>query len=430
MKIGIVSLGCCKNLVDSQNAMSFLAAMGHSFTGNPAAADCIIINTCGFINDAKQESIDTILEMAEYKNERCRYLVVMGCLVQRYRHELEKELPEVDLFISIDEYKNIEKIFEDFFNSRMIRDKDIILATEPYTAYLRIADGCSNRCAYCAIPLIRGDYKSVAMEDILAEAKRLCEIGVKEVNIIAQDTSRYGIDLYDRLMLPELLKKLNELDFTWIRILYLYPDEITDELLDTMASLDKVLPYFDIPVQYGNDRMLTLMNRRGTVEEIKEIIRKIREKFEKPVLRTTMIVGFPTETDDDFNDLIEFVKEIRWDRLGAFTYSREEDTTSYEMQPQVDEQTASERLDTLMSIQQQIAAENSAELIGEELDVLIEAKDGIQNIYLGRSRYSAPDGIDGQVSFTSDKTLSVGEFVRVKITGSSIHDLEGYAVLD
>ncbi|MBR0138094.1 MAG: 30S ribosomal protein S12 methylthiotransferase RimO [Erysipelotrichaceae bacterium] len=425
MLIGLVSLGCCKNLIDTQNAMSFLQAMGHEFTDKPERAECIIVNTCGFINDAKQESIDTILEMAQYKEDRCRYLVVMGCLVQRYREDLEKELPEVDLFISISEYGRLPEIFGKLFNTRINAPKKLVLATAPHTAYLRIADGCSNRCSYCAIPLIRGDYKSRPIEEIIEEAKQLKDLGVKELNLIAQDTSRYGIDNYDKLMLSELLKELNELEFDWIRILYMYPDEITDELLDTMASLDHVLPYFDIPVQYGNDRMLKLMNRRGSASHIKEIVAKIRSRFEDPVLRTTLIVGFPTETEDDFNDLMEFIKETRWDHMGAFVYSREEDTTSYDMQPQVEPEVANKRLERLMALQQQIVAEDNRKLIGKTLDVLIEGKDGLRNIYEGRSKYHAPDGIDGHVRFESDKSLKIGEFVKVMITEANVYDLHG-----
>ncbi len=425
MKIGIVSLGCCKNLIDTQNAMSFLQAMGHEFTDDPQDAECIVVNTCGFINDAKQESIDTILEMAQYKEERCRYLVVMGCLVQRYRNDLEKELPEVDLFISIDEYGHLPEIFGKLFNARINAPKKLILATDPHTAYLRIADGCSNRCSYCAIPLIRGDYRSRPMEDIIEEAKQLRKLGVRELNLIAQDTSRYGIDNYDRLMLSELLRQLDVLGFDWIRILYMYPDEITDELLDTMASLEHVLPYFDIPVQYGNDRMLKLMNRRGSARHIREIVGKIRSRFEDPVLRTTLIVGFPTETEEDFNDLLQFVRDTRWDHLGAFVYSREEDTSSYDMQPQVPAETANRRLEKLMALQQQIVAEDNRKLIGRELDVLIEGKDALRNIYEGRSRYHAPDGIDGHVRFESPKPLKTGEFAKVRITEANVYDLHG-----
>ena len=429
MKVGIVSLGCSKNLVDTQNALSFLKASGHTFVDDPSLAEAIIVNTCGFINDAKQESINTILQMAQFKDSGLKYLIVMGCLVQRYKGELIKELPEVDRFISIDEYKNLAEIFNEVLHSQTKNDPETIIATYPHTAYLKIADGCSNRCAYCAIPLIRKDYKSLPMEDLLKQAKELESLGVKELNIIAQDTTRYGIDLYGRLRLSDLLEELNKLDFTWIRILYMYPDEITDELLDKMSKLDKVVPYFDIPVQHSSDRLLKLMNRRGNKEHILSVIRKIREKFADPILRTTIIVGFPTETDDDQKDLLEFVKEVKWDRLGAFTYSLEEDTPSYNMEPKVSEQTAQERLSELMKLQEKIAKENNQRFIGQRLKVVVETQDSVRlDHYEGRAAQHAPDDIDGHVRFTSDKELYLGDFVEVLITSVDSYDLFGQTI--
>lgn len=429
MKVGIVSLGCSKNLVDTQNALSFLKASGHTFVDDPSLAEAIIVNTCGFINDAKQESINTILQMAQFKDSGLKYLIVMGCLVQRYKEDLIKELPEVDRFISIDEYKNLAEIFNEVLHSQTKNDPETIIATYPHTAYLKIADGCSNRCAYCAIPLIRKDYKSLPMEDLLKQAKELESLGVKELNIIAQDTTRYGIDLYGRLRLSDLLEELNKLDFTWIRILYMYPDEITDELLDKMSKLDKVVPYFDIPVQHSSDRLLKLMNRRGNKEHILSVIRKIREKFADPILRTTIIVGFPTETDDDQKDLLEFVKEVKWDRLGAFTYSLEEDTPSYNMEPKVSEQTAQERLSELMKLQEKIAKENNQRFIGQRLKVVVETQDSVRlDHYEGRAAQHAPDDIDGHVRFTSDKELYLGDFVEVLITSADSYDLFGQTI--
>lgn len=429
MKVGIVSLGCSKNLVDTQNALSFLKASGHTFVDDPSLAEAIIVNTCGFINDAKQESINTILQMAQFKDSGLKYLIVMGCLVQRYKEDLIKELPEVDRFISIDEYKNLAEIFNEVLHSQTKNDPETIIATYPHTAYLKIADGCSNRCAYCAIPLIRKDYKSLPMEDLLKQAKELESLGVKELNIIAQDTTRYGIDLYGRLRLSDLLEELNKLDFTWIRILYMYPDEITDELLDKMSKLDKVVPYFDIPVQHSSDRLLKLMNRRGNKEHILSVIRKIREKFADPILRTTIIVGFPTETDDDQKDLLEFVKEVKWDRLGAFTYSLEEDTPSYNMEPKVSEQTAQERLSELMKLQEKIAKENNQRFIGQRLKVVVETQDSVRlDHYEGRAAQHAPDDIDGHVRFTSDKELYLGDFVEVLITSVDSYDLFGQTI--
>ncbi|MDO4378915.1 MAG: 30S ribosomal protein S12 methylthiotransferase RimO [Erysipelotrichia bacterium] len=426
MKVGIVSLGCCKNLVDTQNALSFLKASGHTFVDNPAEADAIIVNTCGFINDAKQESINTILQMAEYKKEKLQYLIVMGCLVQRYKADLEKELPEVDCFIAIDEYKNLPEIFNKILKSKTQYKCETIIATYPHTAYLKIADGCSNRCAYCAIPLIRKDYRSVPMEDLLKQAKELEKMNVKELNLIAQDTTRYGIDLYGKLCLADLLTELNKMNFTWIRILYMYPDEITDELLDTMSKLDKVVPYFDIPVQHSSDRLLKLMNRRGNKQHILSVIQKIREKFEDPILRTTIIVGFPTETDADFAELLDFVKEVKWDRLGAFTYSLEEDTPSYTMEPKVSEETAQKRLAELMKLQEKIAKENNQRFVGQTLKVVVETQDSIQSDrYEGRAAQHAPDDIDGHVRFNSQQSLNIGDFVDVTITSADSYDLFG-----
>ena len=429
MKIGIVSLGCCKNLVDSENCMTFLKAAGHTFTDNPRQAEVIVVNTCGFINDAKQESIDTILQMADYKNDNCKYLIVMGCLVQRYRKELEEELPEVDLFISIDEYKNLETILNDFLGSKTIKPYDVVLATSEFSTYLRIADGCSNKCAYCAIPLIRKDYKSVPMEEILQQAKKLQDIGVKELNVIAQDTTRYGKDIYDRYALGELLSELDKMDFKWIRVLYMYPDEITDELLDTMSKLKNVVPYFDIPVQHGNDRLLSLMNRRGNKQHILNTIKKIREKFDEPILRTTYIVGFPTETGEEFEELLQFTEQVNWDRMGAFAYSLEEDTTSFDMEPKVDEDVAQNRLQRLMELQERISFNNNQKYIGKTIEVLVETKDGVRaNLYQGRSWMSAPDEIDPHIRFTSDREIKPGEFVMVKVTSAKAYDLAGEVV--
>ncbi|MGI6608414.1 MAG: 30S ribosomal protein S12 methylthiotransferase RimO [Erysipelotrichaceae bacterium] len=430
MKIGFISLGCCKNLVDSQKAMSLLKAGGHTFVENPRVAEAIVINTCGFINAAKQESIDTILQMAGFKDYNLKYLIVMGCLVQRYRKELEKELPEVDLFISIDEYNDLEKILNDFLNSKTIETPEMVLTAGNYSAYLKIADGCSNKCAYCAIPLIRKEYKSVDFQQVIRQAKELEAIGVKEINLIAQDTTRYGIDLYGKYRLADLLYQLNKMDFYWIRVLYMYPDEINDELLQAMAVCDKVVPYFDIPIQHGSDRILKLMNRRGSKKQIKETVEKIRKRFENPILRTTIIVGFPTETDDDFNELIEFIKEIKWDKLGAFTYSLEEGTASYKMEPKVDKNTADQRLEELMLIQEKIAQSNNEKYINKIMEVLVEGRDSLdKNLYQGRSYCNAPDDIDGHVRFTSSREIEIGEIVSVKIESVNIHDLFGKVVI-
>ncbi len=426
MKIGLVSLGCSKNLIDTQNALSFLKASGHVFVSDPKKADVIIVNTCGFIESAKQESINTILEMADYKEYRCKKLIAMGCLVQRYRRELEEELPEVDRFISIDEYRNMEQILNEELASETVCQREIVLATEPYTSYLRIADGCSNHCTFCAIPLIRGKYQSVPFEEVLENARQLEAIGVKELNIIAQDSTMYGKDLYGRLRLHELLAELNKMDFHWIRVLYMYPDELYDELLDAMASLDKVIPYFDIPSQHGSDRILKLMNRRGRHQQMLDTARDIRKRFEDPILRTTVIVGFPGETDEDFEELMSLTEQIRWDRLGAFAYSREEGTGAYRLPDQVDEKTAQKRLDALMSRQAEISLENNRRYVGRTIEVLVERKKSFNSPYWqGRGWMHAPDDIDGHVFFTSPAELQPGQFVRVRITGAEMYDLYG-----
>lgn len=425
MKVGIVSLGCSKNLIDSQTAMKYLVRQGHEFTSDPKEADAIIINTCAFINDAKQESIDTILQMADYKLGKCRKLIVMGCLAQRYKQELEEEIPEVDRFISIDEYRDLEQILTNELKTVKKQPCDIILATSPWSAYLRIADGCNNRCAFCAIPLIRGKYVSEPMENILEEARRLETIGVKEINVIAQDTTKYGLDLYHRLMLGELLTELNKMNFHWIRVLYMYPDQLNDKLIDTIASLDKVIPYFDIPVQHGSDRLLKKMRRMGDSQRIRSIVRTIREKFEDATLRTTVIVGFPTETKEDFKELYDFVSETKWDHLGAFKYSLEENTAAYDMHPRIADRISESRHHKIMTLQQKISQSNAERYLNTVQEVLVEEKDALRNIYIGRSRHHAPDDIDGHIRFTSDREIELGSFVNVIIDEVNAYDWKG-----
>lgn len=429
MKIGFISLGCCKNLVDSEQIMGLLKASGHQIVSDPKAAEAIIINTCGFITSAKEEAINTILEMAEYKEEHCKKLIVTGCLPQRYKKELIEEMPEVDRFISIEEYPHIGEILSEVLNEKVNHaygKEDRVLSSYPWMAYLKIADGCDNRCSYCAIPLIRGSYRSVCMEDLVDEARLLAERGVKELVLIAQDTTRYGTDNYGKRRLLDLLKEINKIEgLHWIRILYMYPDEIDDELVVGMKELDKVLPYFDIPVQHGNDKMLKLMNRRGSKESILRTIALIREYYEMPVLRTTMIVGFPHETEKDFNEMLDFVEEVKWDRLGAFTYSLEEGTKGYEMDEQVAEEVKEKRLEILMSLQEKIAQQNSEKLIGKTLEVLVEKHDSLTHQYKGRSIFSAPDGVDGEVIFHTQQNIPCGSFVQVKITSALSHDLIG-----
>ena len=408
--------------------MKYLAKQGHSFTSEVREADVIIVNTCAFINDAKQESINTILEMADYKEYNCQKLIVMGCLAQRYRNDLEKAIPEVDRFITIDEYGKLEEILSKEIEPEGSFAEQPILATKPWTAYLRISDGCNNRCAFCAIPGIRGRYKSVPMEDLLKQRKQLEQLGIKELNLIAQDTSRYGYDIYHENRLLDLLRELNNMDFHWIRVLYLYPDLITKQFLLEMKKLDKVLPYFDMPVQHGSDRLLKAMRRITDSTKIRELTADIREVFPDATLRTTVMVGFPSENREDFKQLINMISEVKWDHLGAFKYSREENTEAYDMKPVVAAKTKQNRLDKVMTLQRHINAETTKRYIGQEMEVLIEGKDAIKNLYIGRNRTQAPDDIDGHTIFTADKYLETGTFARVRITAIRGYDMYGEAV--
>ena len=427
MKIGYISLGCAKNLVDSEYIVGLFDDPFFEYESDLSLCDAIVINTCGFILSAKQETIDTILEIAEYKDKNLKKLIVTGCFVQRYYDECIKEFPEVDLFVKIDDYKQLPQKLSELFDHKMIHSygKTRKLANNNYSAYLKISDGCDNRCAYCAIPLIRGNCKSYTIEENVAEAKRLLDLGVKELNVVAQDTTYYGKDLYGEYKLKDLLIELNKLNFKWIRILYMYPDEIDEELLITMSKCQRVLPYFDIPVQYGNNVILRMMNRRGSVSLIKEKISLIRKYFKNAVIRTTMIVGFPYETDETFKDTLDFVNDIKFDSLGAFTYSREEDTSSYDMNEQVDDDLKDKRYVELMSTQKKIVDKINETRIGNEYDTLIERYESLFDRYVGRTYMSAPDGIDGVVYIKTDKELKIGEFYKVKIIYSKDYDLIG-----
>lgn len=422
MKIGFISLGCAKNLVDSEHIIGLFDDPFFEIESNPKKCDAIVINTCGFIENAKQESIDTILEMAELKKDRLKYLIVCGCLSQRYYDDCVKEFPEVDLFVRIADYPNLDKklakLFNHDFNSYYGHKRKLI--TKDYSAYLKIGDGCNNCCTYCAIPLIRGKYYSFPIDEVVNEAKRLYESGVKELNVVAQDTTTYGKDINSSL--AELLRRLDQIDFKWIRVLYMYPDEITDELLEVMKNSKHVLPYFDIPVQYGNDEILKKMNRRGSVKLIEERVDKIRSIFKDAIIRTTLIVGFPYETEDTFNDTLRMVEKCKFDSMGAFTYSREEDTKAYDM-PQVDEEDANRRYNILMETQQRINFELNKNRVGNTYTVLIERYESLFKRYVARSYMSAPDGVDGVVYIKSDKTLDIGSFVDVKITDFKGYDL-------
>ncbi len=432
MKVGFISLGCSKNLVDSEKMMGMLRQGGHELVSDPQEAQAIIINTCGFINPAKEEAIATIFKMAEYKKYNCEKLIVVGCLAQRYKEVLEAEIPEIDAVIGISEYAHLHERLEELLGGNHLVSYgkcERLVSSKPWTAYLKIAEGCSNCCTYCAIPLIRGGNVTFPIEKIVEEAKNLAKDGVKELVLIAQDTTKYGVDLYGKRALLDVLKKVHEIEgLHWIRVLYMYPDEIDDELIEGMKKLPKVLPYFDIPMQHANNRMLKLMNRRGTKEEVLELVSKIRKTFDDPTLRTTFIIGFPTESQADFDELLQFVEDIHWDRMGAFTYSPEEDTPAFDMVQDVAEEEKERRLGILMKRQEEISLANQQKRIGTTMEVLVEAQDGLTGKYRGRGANSAPDEVDGIVIFTSEQPIELGTFVDVKITKALPHDLIGEAV--
>jgi ribosomal protein S12 methylthiotransferase len=435
LKAAIVSLGCSKNLVDSEVMVQSILDDNYEMTGDASSAEVIIVNTCGFIEGAKQESIDTILEMAEYKNSgKCKVLIASGCMAERYKEELMKELPELDAVIGTGDYKDItEVIRKTLQGEKVVRyghqelvDIDKLprrISTFGASAYLKIAEGCDNRCSYCIIPALRGRYRSRRMEDILEEADMLVKSGVKELNIIAQDITRYGSDLYGRRRLSELLKELAAIEgIEWIRLLYSYPDEFDDELIETIAAEEKICRYLDIPIQHSSNNILKKMARRSSKEKILTLIEKLRKRMPDIILRTSLIVGFPGETEDDFNELYEFVREVKFNRLGVFTYSREEDTAAYDLPEQVEEAVKQDRQERIMLLQKQISAENNKNLVGTTVKVLIEGYS--EGRYFGRSYMDAPE-IDGRVHFKSDRELIPGDFCHVAIKKAFEYDLVG-----
>ena len=431
IKIGFISLGCAKNLVDSEYIIGMFDRKKFEISNKPQECDVIVINTCGFILSAKEEAISTILEMAELKETgRLKKLIVTGCFAQRYHDELVEEMPEVDAFIRIDDYGRLDQILSEVLNVPFEKPymETRSLITNNYYAYLKISEGCDNRCAYCAIPLIRGNCHSYPIEDCVKEAKRLYDLGVKELNVVAQDTTYYGHDLYGRFRLKDLLTELDKIPFKWIRLLYMYPDEMPDDLLVAMTKFKRVLPYFDIPTQYGNDEILKLMNRRGTVALIKKKIARIRELFPNPIIRTTLIVGFPHETEETFQDTLDFVREMEFDSLGAFTYSKEEDTPAYDMDGEVEPEVMQERYERLMALQQEIIAKKNAKRIGTTIEVLVEREESIFNRYVGRASFSAPDGVDAVVYIHSDEPLQPGEFYQVEVDSIKDYDFYGHHV--
>lgn len=428
MNVGFIHLGCSKNLVDTEMTIGLFKNNEYKIVNNPEDADILVINTCGFILSAQEEGVNTILEMAEYKKKRCKYLIVMGCLVQRFKEELEKEIPEVDLWIKYDSYNTIWEQIEKVIKPEVTKEKhlsflDRTITTGENFAYLRIAEGCSNFCTYCAIPKIRGKFISRRVEDILEEAEKLAKEGYQELIVIAQDTTKYGIDIYGKPRLAELLQELCKIEgIKWIRFLYSYPETITDELIEVVKNEDKICKYFDIPIQHISDSVLKRMNRKSNSESIRKVIKKLREEIPNVVIRTTVMVGFPGETNDDFEELYNFVKETKFDRLGAFSYSKEEGTPAEKLPNQIHANTKKSRYNKIMRLQQQIAIEKQKELIGRKLEVLVETKTFDGKYYVGRSYMDVPD-IDGLIYIEMiDETLE-GKFVECEIIGANDYDL-------
>lgn len=433
MNVGFISLGCSKNLVDTEMTIGLFRKNNHKIVSNPEEADVIVINTCGFIEPAKQEAINTILEMAEYKKKRCKYLIVMGCLVQRYKDDLEKLMPEVDLFIKYKDYDNIWEQIESVIGKQQnnmctLEFSERVVTTGQNFAYLRIAEGCSNRCTYCAIPYIRGEFVSRKIEDVLEEANNLVKQGYKELIIIAQDTSKYGIDIYGEPKLAELLEKVSKIDgVKWVRFLYTYPESITDELIKVVKENDKICKYFDIPIQHISNSVLKRMNRKSNGESIRNLIKKIRKEIPNVIIRTTVMVGFPGETDEDFNDLYEFIKWAKFDRMGAFSYSKEDGTPAEKLDNQIHHMTKRSRYNKIMKLQQEISDEVMKKQIGKNLEVLIEDVSFDGKYYIGRSKNEVPD-IDGVIFVEKSEDELIDKFVKVEIVESRDYDLIGKLV--
>ena len=438
LKVLFISLGCDKNLVDSEHMSGILAKKGYEFTDDESQADIIIINSCCFINDAKEESINTIFEMAEYKKEgNCKVLVLAGCLAQRYHEEIREEIPEIDVCIGTTAIDSIAEAIEEFLdkkqNVEVLKNIDLTagidaprnLSTPGSYAYLKIAEGCDKHCTYCIIPKIRGNYRSVEMETLLKEAKELAERGIRELILVAQETTMYGKDIYGKKSLHILLQKLVEIPgIQWIRILYCYPEEIYDELIDVIAGEKKICKYLDIPIQHASDDILKKMGRKTSNKQLREIIQKLREKIPEIVLRTTLITGFPGETDEDHQIIMDFVDEMEFERLGVFTYSPEENTPAASMDNQIDESIKSARRNQIMELQQDIVFDNSEKYIGKIFVAMIEGRISGENAYMGRTYMDAP-GVDSNIFIVTDAELMTGDFVRVKVTGTNEYDLIG-----
>ena len=436
-KIGFISLGCSKNLVDTEVMLRNLHEAGYEITPDETEADIVVVNTCGFIESAKQESIDSILDVAWLKENRSlRGIIATGCLVERYREEVLEQLPEVDALVGVGSLSRIAEAADAVLSGKRgfcaFDDKETaplggerILTTPPYTAYLKIAEGCDNRCTYCAIPLIRGKFRSRPIEDIVAEAKDLEALGVKELNLIAQDTTRYGLDLYGEYRLADLVRAIcKETEIPWIRLLYCYPDKITDDLIDELAHNPRLLKYMDIPIQHIADPILAAMNRHGDSALIRQTVARLRKAVPDITLRTTAIVGFPGESEEDFEALCSFIKEARFERFGAFPYSAEEGTPAAVLPDQVDEQTKQDRYDVLMATQLPISEAHNQSMVGKTVTVLAEGFDPVAEAFYGRSAADAPD-IDGKVYFHARTPVEEGRFVKVRITEALDYDLLG-----
>ncbi len=458
MKIGFISLGCSKNLVDTEKTIGIFKANNYEIVNSPDNADVIVINTCGFIESAKEEAINTILEMAEYKKKKCKYLIVMGCLVERYKEELEKAIPEVDLFIKYSEYNMLWRKIQELLqkedkaslkdeqanktiesnknkqqyskeNSNLDKYDDFnsiterVVSTGTNYAYLKIADGCSNRCTYCAIPYIRGPQISRKMEDIIEEAKRLATEGYKELILIAQDTTKYGTDIYGEPKIVELLEEISNIDqIKWLRFLYAYPETITPALIKLVKENDKICKYFDIPIQHISDTVLKRMNRQSNGKTIRNLIQTLRKEIPDVVIRTTVMVGFPGETKEDFEELYNFLKEAKFDKLGCFAYSKEDGTPAARIKEQVHPMTKKSRYNKIMALQQEISKENLEKQIGKEVEILVEDKSFDGKTYIGRTYMDVPE-IDGIAYLNTNKNLQSGEFVKAKIVDVSNYDL-------
>lgn len=439
IKVGMVSLGCSKNLVDSERMLYKLRERGYELVTEPGLADVAVVNTCGFIQSAKEEAIETIIELGKLKEDgTLKKIIITGCLTQRYQEEAAELFPEADAVIGIGDNKDIIDILDHVLaNERVVKfspklDAELtgerIISTLPFFAYLKVAEGCSNCCTYCAIPQIRGKFRSVPMEEVLKEAQWLAESGVTELIVIAQDTTRYGEDLYGEPKLPELLEKLSEIEgIKWIRTLYCYPERITDKLLETIADNGKLIKYLDIPIQHCNSEILSRMNRWGDKERLSQLMAHIRKKVPDIVLRTTLITGFPGETEEQFSELAEFVQEQRFERLGCFAYSQEEGTKAAEMENQLSEEVKNHRADIIMEQQMLISAANNEKLMGKRLTAVVEGFDKFAECYFGRTEKDAPD-IDGKVFFTSENLLEIGDYVEIEISDTLDYDLMGEVV--